>query len=93
MRSPPGASSAARAGALEHLLSSTFGVLMEEISLSSCLVETDRFEAEAEFVERLRRRIEDLQGEVAIVRDWLRSMTGLVDPEPTHHLEETPVHA
>jgi two-component system chemotaxis response regulator CheB len=81
-----------QAVALEHLLSSTFGVLMEEISLSTRLVDTDSVKAEAEFVQRLRQRIADLQAEVAIVRDWLHSMTGLVDPEPTHHLAETPVH-
>lgn len=67
----------------EMLMSSTFGALIEEVTLARRMAGIKPFSEEVPISESLKARVSELEQEAAKVCDWLHSMTILVEPEPS----------
>jgi len=65
-----------------NLLSSVFGALMEEATLLKRLAESKEYSILPELVVHHRAEARRLQAQTEQVCEWLRSMAGLVEPEP-----------
>lgn len=70
----------------ETQLSSIFGALIEEVTLAKRLLATPGYKNNAELAGGLTVRIEGIEREAAQVCDWLHTLIGLIEPEPTRLL-------
>jgi two-component system chemotaxis response regulator CheB len=71
-----------QANARETGLSSIFGALIEEATLAKRMLKDRKYREDSNLADGLGSRIETLEREAGHVCEWLRSMTGLVEPEP-----------
>ena len=72
-----------QADAREAHLSSLFGALVEEATLSKRLRGESLFAEDAYTVQSLNSRIDNLDHQANQVTEWLHAMSGLVEPEPS----------
>lgn len=68
--------------ARENLMSSIFGVLIEEITLSRQLLDHPEYTSNPQVAGGLPARLSSLEKEAAQICDWLHALTGLVEAEP-----------
>jgi two-component system, chemotaxis family, protein-glutamate methylesterase/glutaminase len=68
--------------ARESLMSSIFGVLIEEITLSRQLLDHPEYASDPQVGGGLAARVSSLEQEAAQICDWLHTLIGLVEPEP-----------
>lgn len=66
----------------ETQFSMVFGALTEEMTLATRLLDSQPYKNSPEMTAGLRTRIENIGQEAAQVCEWLRALTGLVEPEP-----------
>ncbi len=71
-----------QADARQNLMSSMFGALIEEITLTRRLLGHPDYSGEPRIAGGLLNRVQDLEKEAAQVCNWLQVMTGLVEIEP-----------
>lgn len=71
-----------QADAREALMSSIFGALIEEVTVTRRLLRDAGYAAEPHIVGGLAARADGLEKEAAQVCDWLHTLAGLVEPEP-----------
>ncbi len=71
-----------QADARENLMSSMFGALIEEITLTKRLLDHAEYSGEPRIAGGLAARAESLEKEAVQVCDWLHTLTGLVEAEP-----------
>jgi two-component system chemotaxis response regulator CheB len=71
-----------QADARENLMSSIFGAMIEEITLTKRLLDHPDYWAEPRIAGGLAGRAESLEREATQVCDWLHALTGLVEAEP-----------
>jgi two-component system chemotaxis response regulator CheB len=71
-----------QADAREYLLSSLFGTLVEETSLTKRLLGMPEYAGEPHISGGLAARATELEIESGQVCGWLHALTGLVEPEP-----------
>lgn len=70
--------------ARENQFSSIFGALTEEITLSKRLMADTVYGGEPHITGGLAARVSSLENEAAQICEWLHTMRGLVEPEPSH---------
>jgi two-component system chemotaxis response regulator CheB len=68
--------------AREARLSSLFGALIEEATLTKRMRSDPKLGEDLRFAKAVESRIESLERETAQVCEWLRAVNDLVDPEP-----------
>jgi two-component system, chemotaxis family, protein-glutamate methylesterase/glutaminase len=71
-----------QADARENLLSSVFGVLVDEVTLTKRLLSMPEYASEPHISGGLAARATELEIQSGQVSGWLHALTGLVEPEP-----------
>ena len=71
-----------QADARELQLSTAFGAFIEEATLAKRLLEMPAYRKDPVLTIDLSHRVADLQLQASQMCDWLRALTGLVEPEP-----------
>lgn len=71
-----------QADARESMMSSIFGALIEEVTLTKRLLNHPDYSGEPHIAGGLAARVANLEKEAAQVCDWLHTLTGLVEVEP-----------
>lgn len=67
----------------EKVMSSLFGVLLEEATLAKRMQTNDIYKQDKALADSLGARAAVLEREAVQVCDWLHALTGLVEPEPS----------
>jgi two-component system chemotaxis response regulator CheB len=72
-----------QADAREAVLSSLFGVLIEEATVARRLRREPLFSENSFTAESLDNRVDTLDRQANQISEWLHALSGLVDPEPS----------
>jgi len=72
-----------QADARENLMSSVFGALIEEVTLAKRLLTKPKYASEPHIAGGLAARVDSLEKQTMQVCEWLHTLAGLVESEPS----------